>query len=182
VLSFTLAEEVVEVLIFFGLFEREDSLDDDEQDDSCGENIDFSAIILLAFCNASRAARGTVSRPAAQLAPLGEGQACLAQFHALALGTFASLVAPFGGFLASAIKRAYGIKDFDTFLPGHGGLMDRFDCQFIMATFSYVYHQTFCRSRLPMTVDSILTAAALLSEEERRVLLQRLQAIVSTVS
>jgi len=40
------------------------------------------------------------------------------QIHALSLSMFASLVAPFGGFLASAIKRAYGIKDFDSIIPG----------------------------------------------------------------
>jgi CDP-diglyceride synthetase len=40
------------------------------------------------------------------------------QVHAVWLGLFASLVAPFGGFLASAIKRAYGIKDFDSIIPG----------------------------------------------------------------
>ena len=55
------------------------------------------------------------------------------QLHALSLSLFASLVAPFGGFLASGIKRAYRIKDFDSIIPGHGGLMDRFDCQLIMA-------------------------------------------------
>jgi len=54
------------------------------------------------------------------------------QFHAVALSIFASFVAPFGGFLASAIKRAYGIKDFDSMIPGHGGVMDRMDCQLLM--------------------------------------------------
>ena len=54
------------------------------------------------------------------------------QLYCLFLASFASLVAPFGGFFASAIKRAYDAKDFDTFIPGHGGLMDRLDCQFIM--------------------------------------------------
>lgn len=49
------------------------------------------------------------------------------QVHAVWLALFASLVAPFGGFLASAIKRAYGIKDFDSIIPGHGGVMDRMD-------------------------------------------------------
>jgi phosphatidate cytidylyltransferase len=47
------------------------------------------------------------------------------QLHAISLSLFASLVAPFGGFLASAIKRAYGIKDFDSIIPGHGGLMGK---------------------------------------------------------
>uniref|UniRef100_A0A7S2U212 phosphatidate cytidylyltransferase n=1 Tax=Lotharella oceanica TaxID=641309 RepID=A0A7S2U212_9EUKA len=54
-----------------------------------------------------------------------------------------SLVAPFGGFFASAIKRAYDIKDFDALIPGHGGIMDRMDCQFIMIMFTGVYYHTF---------------------------------------
>ncbi|EOD40933.1 phosphatidate cytidylyltransferase [Emiliania huxleyi CCMP1516] len=40
-------------------------------------------------------------------------------------GAFASLVAPFGGFFASGIKRAYKIKDFSAIIPGHGGVFDR---------------------------------------------------------
>ena len=62
------------------------------------------------------------------------------QIHALWLALFASLVAPFGGFLASAIKRAYGIKDFDSVIPGHGGVMDRMDCQFLMALCTWVHY------------------------------------------
>eukprot|EP00548_Thalassiothrix_antarctica_P016970 CAMPEP_0194195722 /NCGR_PEP_ID=MMETSP0154-20130528/76284_1 /TAXON_ID=1049557 /ORGANISM="Thalassiothrix antarctica, Strain L6-D1" /LENGTH=267 /DNA_ID=CAMNT_0038920269 /DNA_START=508 /DNA_END=1307 /DNA_ORIENTATION=- len=67
------------------------------------------------------------------------------QLHAVALSMFASLVAPFGGFLASAIKRAYGIKDFDSIIPGHGGVMDRLDCQLLMALCVWVYYNTFIK-------------------------------------
>ena len=49
------------------------------------------------------------------------------QYHGIILALFASTVAPFGGFLASAIKRVYGLKDFANFIPGHGGLLDRID-------------------------------------------------------
>jgi CDP-diglyceride synthetase len=59
----------------------------------------------------------------------------------LVLALFASLIAPFGGFLASVIKRAYGKKDFGALLPGHGGLVDRLDCQLVMAPFVYFYLQ-----------------------------------------
>lgn len=67
-------------------------------------------------------------------------------FHAAILATFASLIAPFGGFFASGLKRAFGIKDFGDTIPGHGGLTDRFDCQFLMGLFSYLYYQTFIAS------------------------------------
>ncbi|OBA21356.1 phosphatidate cytidylyltransferase [Metschnikowia bicuspidata var. bicuspidata NRRL YB-4993] len=67
-------------------------------------------------------------------------------FHAAVLATFASLIAPFGGFFASGLKRAFGIKDFGDTIPGHGGMTDRFDCQLLMGSFSYLYLQTFIAS------------------------------------
>lgn len=67
------------------------------------------------------------------------------QLHALGLSLFASFVAPFGGFLASGIKRAYGIKDFASFIPGHGGMMDRMDCQLLMALCTWVHYNTFVK-------------------------------------
>jgi phosphatidate cytidylyltransferase len=57
----------------------------------------------------------------------------------LILSLVSSLVGPFGGFLASVMKRAYGKKDFGTMFPGHGGLVDRLDCQVWMAPFVYLY-------------------------------------------
>ncbi|XP_042027406.1 phosphatidate cytidylyltransferase 1-like isoform X3 [Salvia splendens] len=51
------------------------------------------------------------------------------QWHALCLGLFASIIAPFGGFFASGFKRAFKIKDFGDSIPGHGGITDRMDCQ-----------------------------------------------------
>jgi len=59
--------------------------------------------------------------------------------HALFLALYASVIAPFGGFLASAVKRSYGKKDFGSFIPGHGGFIDRFDCQIVTAPFVYLY-------------------------------------------
>lgn len=63
--------------------------------------------------------------------------------HSIILATFASLIAPFGGFFASGLKRAFGIKDFGDTIPGHGGIIDRFDCEFLMGSFTYLYYQTF---------------------------------------
>ncbi|ELA42494.1 uncharacterized protein VICG_00593 [Vittaforma corneae ATCC 50505] len=60
-------------------------------------------------------------------------------FHNLLFVMAASFFAPFCGFLASAIKRAFGKKDFGALIPGHGGITDRFDCQVLMVFFTYYY-------------------------------------------
>ncbi|EMD37657.1 hypothetical protein CERSUDRAFT_114302, partial [Gelatoporia subvermispora B] len=65
--------------------------------------------------------------------------------HLLFMSCFASLVAPFGGFFASGFKRAFGIKDFGHSIPGHGGMTDRMDCQFLMGVFTYVYYSSLIR-------------------------------------
>jgi len=65
------------------------------------------------------------------------------QFHIMVFATFASLIAPFGGFFASGLKRTFKIKDFGDSIPGHGGMTDRMDCQFTMGLFSYMYYQSF---------------------------------------
>jgi phosphatidate cytidylyltransferase len=65
------------------------------------------------------------------------------QLHSLAFGLFASLIAPFGGFLASGLKRCLGLKDFGNLIPGHGGIIDRMDCQLVMGSFAILYLKSF---------------------------------------
>merc|ERR1712134_227496 len=94
------------------------------------------------------------------------------QFHIVALGVFASLIAPFGGFFASGFKRAFRIKDFGDLIPGHGGLMDRFDCHFVMQTFVNVYLSSFIR--LP-SVQNLLTSALKLPTSDQEWLIAQLE-------
>ena len=42
-------------------------------------------------------------------------------------GLAAALASQIGDLLMSVIKRKYGIKDYGNVLPGHGGILDRFD-------------------------------------------------------
>ncbi|KAI2664853.1 Phosphatidate cytidylyltransferase 2 [Labeo rohita] len=80
------------------------------------------------------------------------------QIHSIALSSFASIMGPFGGFFASGFKRAFKIKDFANTIPGHGGIMDRFDCQYLMATFVNVYIASFIRGPNPSKVIQQLLA------------------------
>jgi len=63
----------------------------------------------------------------------------LFHIHTIVLSLFASLIGPFGGFFASGLKRALKVKDFASWIPGHGGFTDRFDCAILMNIFIYVY-------------------------------------------
>jgi phosphatidate cytidylyltransferase len=89
------------------------------------------------------------------------------QFHIMVFASFASLIAPFGGFFASGLKRTFKIKDFGDSIPGHGGMTDRMDCQFIMGLFAYMYYQSFI-AVYHTTVGSVIEAAIVgLSVEEQ---------------
>lgn len=101
------------------------------------------------------------------------------QWHAMVMAAFASLVAPFGGFFASGFKRAFKIKDFGDSIPGHGGLTDRFDCQFIMGLFSYLYYSSLLRDNrisVAMALHLIMTQMA---PEDQATLLKELSRLVS---
>jgi phosphatidate cytidylyltransferase len=80
------------------------------------------------------------------------------QFHMVILATFASLIAPFGGFFASGLKRTFKIKDFGDSIPGHGGATDRFDCQFIMGSIAFFYYSSFIATH-HTTVGGVIEAA-----------------------
>ena len=56
----------------------------------------------------------------------------------LAIGFFGSIVAQLGDLSASAFKRQMGIKDYGNLIPGHGGILDRFDS--VLFTGPMVYY------------------------------------------
>ena len=52
-------------------------------------------------------------------------------------GAIGSVISQIGDMAASAIKRNKGIKDYGTLIPGHGGILDRFDSVIFIAPIVY---------------------------------------------
>jgi len=51
----------------------------------------------------------------------------IALFDIVLLTLFLSIIVQIGDLIMSSFKRYYGVKDFSNLLPGHGGVLDRFD-------------------------------------------------------
>jgi phosphatidate cytidylyltransferase len=68
-----------------------------------------------------------------------QGTALASPLHLASLGILISVLGQFGDLMLSSIKRDLGIKDMAATIPGHGGLLDRFDSIILVAPAVFHY-------------------------------------------
>ena len=81
-----------------------------------------TALLTVIYCSVFKAQMGLDTRAIVVLA---------------VISAIAALISMVGDLTASAIKRNYDIKDYGNLIPGHGGIMDRFDSMMITAPIIY---------------------------------------------
>ena len=57
------------------------------------------------------------------------------------MALFGALISVLGDLCFSAIKRKCGVKDFGSLMPGHGGILDRFDSVIFVVPYVYIFVQ-----------------------------------------
>ena len=63
----------------------------------------------------------------------------VAIIHFFLVGALCGIMGQFGDLVASSIKRFVGLKDYSNLIPGHGGILDRFDSILFNAVVVFYY-------------------------------------------
>ena len=93
----------------------------------------FSAIFFLLFCGGYQQI----------MLRFFNQQIEIAWLSAFGVGVLCTVMGVIGDLMASVVKRQTGIKDFGNIMPGHGGVMDRFDSFLFVAPTLYLALQFF---------------------------------------
>jgi phosphatidate cytidylyltransferase len=87
-----------------------------------------------------------------------EGTDIAHPIHLAILGLLVSILGQFGDLVLSSMKRDLGIKDMAATIPGHGGMLDRFDSVILVAPAVFHYYNYFKGVGIDR-VPNILTGA-----------------------
>src|SRR6476661_8201481 len=76
------------------------------------------------------------------LADHSAGGSC-ALIHWIMIAALCAVFGTLGDLLESKLKRMAGVKDSGSFMPGHGGFLDRFDSMLVAGACVWVYADLF---------------------------------------
>lgn len=77
----------------------------------------------------------SILKPVLEGTGLSYGVAASSYIKMAVVAVFGALLGMVGDLFASAVKRQTGIKDYGNIMPGHGGVIDRFDSVLLLAPY-----------------------------------------------
>ena len=101
----------------------------------------FGRTRFLTHISPSKTIEGLIGGVVATTVVVGAALWALGQApaHALVLGPLAAIAAQVGDLAESTLKRAAGVSDSGTLIPGHGGILDRVDSFLFAAPVVTIY-------------------------------------------
>lgn len=79
----------------------------------------------------------------------------ISRWHWLGLSAAVVLFATWGDLTESLLKRTLGVKDSGNILPGHGGMLDRFDSVLMAIPATYIYRVVYSKLNVNVTMRDV---------------------------
>eukprot|EP01084_Bolivina_argentea_P050969 93763_1 len=102
------------------------------------------------------------------------------QIYNFVISIWIAIICPIGGFMASGYKRAFGLKNYGSIIPGHGGITDRMDAEVLMCGFVPLFYNIIMMKQRTLNVDELqLEITSSLTNQDVSMVIKLLESLIT---